>query len=127
MIVGIGVDLVEIGRVERLLDDKGERALRRLFSDGEIDYASRRAMPAMHLAARLAAKEAAFKALSGNALARGIGWREIEVANGEDGQPVLVLHGSARERADELAIARLLLTMTHTATTACAVVVAERD
>lgn len=126
MIVGIGVDLVEIARVERLLDDKGDRALRRLFSDGEIDYASRRAAPAMHLAARLAAKEAAYKALSGNALARGIGWREIEVANGEDGQPVIVLHGSARERADELAIARLLLTMTHTATTACAVVIAER-
>ena len=126
MIVGLGIDLVEIARVERLLDDKGDRALRRLFSDGEIDYASRRATPAMHLAARLAAKEAAYKALSGNALARGIGWREIEVANGEDGQPVLVLHGRARERADELAISRLLLTMTHTATTACAVVVAER-
>ena len=126
MIAGLGVDLVEIARVERLLDDKGDRALRRLFSDGEIEYASRRANPAMHLAARLAAKEAAYKALSGNALARGIGWREIEVANGEDGQPVLVLHGSARARADELVISRLLLTMTHTATTACAVVIAER-
>ena len=127
MIVGIGVDLVDIARVERLLEDKGDRALRRLFSDDEIAYASRRAAPAMHLAARLAAKEATYKALSGNALARGIGWREIEVVNGEDGQPTLVLHGSARARADELAIVRLLLTMTHSTSTACAVVIAERD
>ncbi|HUF28096.1 MAG TPA: holo-ACP synthase [Gemmatimonadaceae bacterium] len=127
MIVGVGVDLVDIDRVARLIDTKGDRALRRLFSDVEIAYASRRASPAMHLAARLAAKEATYKALSGSPLARGIGWREIEVGNGEDGQPVLVLHGRARERADELAVARLLLTMTHSAAIACAVVIAERD
>lgn len=127
MIIGIGVDLVDIERVERLLETKGDRALRRLFSDGEIAYASRRATPAMHLAARLAAKEATYKALAGNPLARGIGWRDVEVANGDDGQPTLVLHGSARARADELTVDRLLLTMTHSPTTACAVVIAERD
>lgn len=127
MIIGIGVDLVEIDRVDRLLEGKGDRALRRLFSDAEISYASKRAKPAMHLAARLAAKEATYKALAGNALARAIGWKEIEVANGEDGSPTLVLHGSARARADELTVARLLLTMTHSFTTACAVVIAERD
>jgi holo-[acyl-carrier protein] synthase len=127
MIIGIGVDLVDIDRVAKLVETKGDRALRRLFSDAEIAYASRRALPAMHLAARLAAKEATYKALAGNPLARAIGWKDIEVANGEDGQPTLVLHGSARARADELTVARLLLTMTHSTTTACAVVVAERD
>lgn len=126
MIAGLGVDLVDIARVERLLDSKGQRALSRLFSAGEITYAMARARPAMHLAARLAAKEAAFKALAGNALARRIGWREIEVANGTDGAPNLILHGSAQQRSEELDIVRLWLTLTHSNTTACAVVIAER-
>ena len=124
MIAGIGIDLVDIARVDRLLDSKGERALRRLFTADEIAYALGRALPAQHLAARLAAKEAAFKALSGSSLARGIGWREIEVVRLED-RPTLALHGRAADRAAELGVTSIWVSLTHSATTAGAVVVLE--
>ena len=124
MIAGVGIDLVDIARVARLLDAKGERALRRLFTSEEVEYALGRALPAQHLAARLAAKEAAFKALAGNTLARSIGWREIEVVRGEHG-PTLSLHGRAADRAAELGITSVWVSLTHSATTAGAVVVLE--
>jgi holo-[acyl-carrier protein] synthase len=124
VIAGIGVDLVDIARVDKLLDAKGERALRRLFTSEEVAYAHSRPLPAQHLAARLAAKEAAFKALSGNRLARGIGWKEIEVVRGEHG-PTLALHGRAAERAAELGVTSIWVSLTHSATTAGAVVVLE--
>jgi holo-[acyl-carrier protein] synthase len=127
MIVGIGIDLVEVERMRRLLDAKGERALMRLFTEGERTYAATHPEPARQLAARVAAKEAGFKALSGNDLARAIGWRELEVVSRKGVAPVLLLHGRALERATELGISRVLLTMTHTDTTAAAFVVAERD
>jgi holo-[acyl-carrier protein] synthase len=127
MIVGIGIDLVEVIRMRRLLDNKGERALQRLFTEGERRYAATHPEPARQLAARVAAKEAAFKALSGNDLARAIGWRELEVVSRKGVAPVLLLHGRAQERATELGISRVLLTLTHSDTTAAAFVVAERD
>ncbi|GAC1685974.1 MAG: holo-[acyl-carrier-protein] synthase [Gemmatimonadaceae bacterium] len=126
MISGLGIDLVEIARVERLLAAKGDRALRRLFTAGEIGYAMARARPATHLAARLAAKEATFKALAGSDRARSIGWREVEVAHDLHGSPSIVLHGTASTRADELNVRRIWVSLTHTATTAAAVVVIER-
>lgn len=125
MIVGIGVDLVDVQRVRRLLDRKGERALRRLFTDGERAYADTHPEPARQLAARVAAKEAAFKALAGNALARSIGWRELEVVAQPNRSPILVLHGRARDRATELGVVRIHLSITHTDLTAAAFVVAE--
>jgi holo-[acyl-carrier protein] synthase len=126
VIVGIGMDLVHIARVERLLSSKGHRALERLFTEGERRYALARVEPARHLAARVAAKEAAFKALSGTERAHAISWREMEVVIGAHGRPELLLHGLARERADHLAIVRSWLTMTHDGATAAAVVVFER-
>ena len=85
MIVGLGVDLVEIARVEALVARHGERAVAKLFCDGEAAYARARAQPGRHLASRFAAKEAAFKALAGIDLARTIGWRDIEVLVESDG------------------------------------------
>jgi len=124
VIAGLGIDLVDIARVQRLIDAKGEHALRRLFTADEVDYALSRALPAQHLAARLAAKEAAFKALAGNSLARSIGWREIEVVRGEHG-PTLSLHGRAADRAAELGVTSIWVSLTHSSTTAGATVVLE--
>jgi holo-[acyl-carrier protein] synthase len=124
VIAGIGFDLVDIARVDRLLDAKGERALRRLFTASEVDYALSRPLPAQHLAARLAAKEAAFKALAGNSLARGIGWREIEVVR-RDERPTLAFHGRAAERIAELGVTNVWVSLTHSGTTAGAMVVLE--
>ncbi|MBI1809716.1 MAG: holo-ACP synthase [Gemmatimonadetes bacterium] len=123
MILGLGFDLVEIERVERLIADKGARALDRLFSTDEVAYAMARARPAMHLAARLAAKEAVFKALSGSDDARLIGWREAEVVPRDGHGPILRLTGRAEARAAELGVRRVLLTLSHTDTTAGAVVI----
>lgn len=127
MIVGIGFDLVAIGRVENMLARTEQRALDRLFTAHEQEYALARARPAMHLAARLAAKEAVFKALTGSDDAKNIGWKEAEVQRGSDGPPVLVLTGRAESRAQELGVTRVHLTLSHTDDTAGAVVILERD
>jgi holo-[acyl-carrier protein] synthase len=127
MIVGIGLDLVDIARVARLLESKGDRARHRLFTAGELAYAERRAEPARHLAARFSAKEAAYKALAGTEHARGIGWHDIEVLVEWDGRPTLRFHGRAAERASELGITRSHLSLTHADTTAAAVVVLEAE
>ncbi len=127
MIAGIGVDLVDIARVERMLEEKGgARAPLRLFTPDEVAYAMARVRPAMHLAARLAAKEAAFKALAGSDDARLIGWREVEVVARAGHAPTLVLAGRADTRARELGIQHLWLSLTHTDSVAAATVVLER-
>jgi holo-[acyl-carrier protein] synthase len=127
MIVGLGLDLVDIARVAQLVADKGERAMTRLFTEGEAAYAVKRADPARHLAARFAAKEAAYKALAGTEHARGIGWRDIEVVVEWDGRPTLRFHGRAAERAAELGVTHMHVSLTHADTTAAAVVVLEAD
>jgi len=127
VIVGVGIDLVEVQRMRELLARKGDRALRRLFTDGECTYALAHREPERQLAARAAAKEAAFKALAGNDLARGIGWRELEVLSRQGRAPALLLHGRAAERANELYVTKVHLSLTHTVSAAGAVVVVERE
>jgi holo-[acyl-carrier protein] synthase len=126
VIVGIGFDIVAISRVEEMLARKEQRALDRLFTKHEQEYALARARPAMHLAARLAAKEAVFKALTGSDDAKLIGWKEAEVRRGSEGPPVLHFTGRAEARALELGVARVHLTLSHTDDTAGAVVILER-
>jgi holo-[acyl-carrier protein] synthase len=126
VILGIGVDIVEIDRMRQMLDTSGERLIARIFTEGEARYALARVEPALHFAVRAAAKEAVYKALSGNHLARAVGWREIEVCLRDDGAPYLALHGRAQERATELGVDRALVSLTHSKTAAVAVVVLER-
>ena len=126
MIVGIGIDAVDIDRIERMFADKGDKMLNRLFTPLELTYLSTKVAPAQHLAVRLAAKEAAYKALAGNELARGIGWRDVEVFSRADGSPELRLHGRAAERYAELSGSSVHVSLTHSAATAVAVVIIER-
>jgi holo-[acyl-carrier protein] synthase len=125
MIIGLGVDIVDIGRVERLLQAHGGRALQRLFTPNEASYCHSKVRPAQHFAARLAAKEAAFKALSGSEEARLINWREIEVRVESDGRPTLLLHGRAAARAAEMGADRSWVSMTHDSGSAHATVLFE--
>lgn len=127
MVVGLGLDIVDVERVARMLEREGERVTSRLLTEREWAYCAGMRTPAQHVAARLAAKEAAFKALAGTDEARGIGWREIEVVHDEHRRPMVVLHGRAAERARELAVSRTLVTLSHSRQTAGAVVVLERD
>lgn len=126
MIVGVGLDLVDIARVERLLDRHGSRAMARFFTAAEATYARTHAHPARHLAARIAAKEAAYKALSaGGPAARAVGWTEIEVVAHAGASPTLVFHARAARVIEALGVDRWWLTLTHTDTTAAAVVLLE--
>ena len=122
-VLAVGLDLVEIDRVATLWARHGERAARRLLTDEEWRYCAGQAEPARHVAARLAAKEAAFKALAGSSSARRITWRELEVTRDESCGPAMHFSGRAAERARELGVTRTLLSLTHTDRTAAAVVV----
>ena len=120
--VGVGIDLVDVARVKRMLEDKGERALQRLLTESERAYCEGQAVPARHVAARLAAKEAAYKALNQDGDTGYIGWHEVEVGRAQDGRPSLTFHGKAREAAERLGVTSSLVSLTHTDTQAAAVV-----
>lgn len=124
---GVGADLVEVDRVRRMLAEKGAHVFDRLLTSAEAAYCRTRADPAEHVAVRLAAKEAVYKALQGSEVARGIGWRDIEVTRGPDGRPDVVLSGLASKRASELGVRQVLLSLSHThhAALAVALLVAE--
>lgn len=124
--IGVGVDLVEVSRVAAIIADKGSRVFERLLTPAERAYCESRPDPATHVAVRLAAKEAVYKALQGSHAARGIGWREIEVTRAPDGRPAVALSGLAAARAHELGVGRVLLSLSHTHQAAVAMVVLER-
>lgn len=121
--IGVGVDLVDIDRVEDLINRHGERALRRLLTEGERRYCLSMPRPAQHIAARLAAKEAAYKALQRAGDARAVGWRDCEIIQNGDGSPSLVLHGRAGEAAARLSASDALVSLTHSDRAAAAVVI----
>ncbi len=120
----VGVDIVEISRVQAVLERFGERFLRRLYTPAEQDLCRGR-VP--ELAVRFAAKEATMKALGTGR--RGVGWREIEILSDRRGRPLLFLHGRARERAAELGLQHFAVSLSHERHLAVATVVAwgERD
>ena len=114
----IGIDLLEIDRLERALARR-PRLAERLFTDGERAYAEARARPAQHLAARFCAKEAVAKALGLEAWS----FRDVEVRSGTDGVPEVLLHGPVAARAAELGVS-VSVSLTHTENQAAAVAVA---
>ena len=124
MIIAIGVDLVEISRIEEVFTRRGERFRRRVFTEGEISYCERRASKLASYAARFAAKEAAMKAL-GTGWSGGVGWKDIEVVSGPSGAPMIQLHRSALERMREIGATRALVSLTHSGELAIAQVVLE--
>ena len=110
-IIGIGIDATDIDRIEAAVARYGDRFLRRVFTEGEIAYATRRRNPAPSLAGRFAAKEAAMKAL-GTGHSQGVFWRGIEVVR-RGGPPRLQFHGGAAARCAALGANGSLLTLTH--------------
>jgi holo-[acyl-carrier protein] synthase len=125
--VGVGVDLVEVPRIRTMLQEKGAHVYDRLLTAAEADYCRSRPDPSEHVAVRLAAKEAVYKALQGSDEARGIGWRDIEVTRAPDGRPDVALSGLAADRARELGVTRVLLSLSHTHQAAVAVAVLSTD
>lgn len=124
MILGSGIDIVETDRIRRAIARYGRRFLERVYTSGEIAYAERKASAGERYAARFAAKEAGMKAI-GTGWKRGVRWRDFEVGNLPSGKPTLRLHGRAAEIAGELGVRRIELSMTHTKSSAVAVVIVE--
>ncbi len=122
-VVGVGIDLVDLARVARLLEDKGDHALARLFTRTEREYLATRDDPTGHAAARIAAKEAVYKAMQSLPGARAIGWRDIEVTRDAEGRPAIVLHGLAERLAEEQGGVRIQVSLTHSSLAAGAVAV----
>jgi holo-[acyl-carrier protein] synthase len=122
-IVGLGVDICEIERMERALD-RHPTMRERVFTAEERAYCDSKARPAESYAGRFAAREAVIKALGGY---RGKRWQDISVTRAPSGAPTIRLHGNAKVRADRLGIDRVLITFTHERTNAVAFAVAVAD
>ena len=124
MIVGTGIDLAEIGRIQQSISRYGSRFLDRIYTPAEQAYCLRKRNSAESFAARFAAKEAGAKAL-GTGISRGVNWLEIEVVRELGGRPTLEFHGRAAERAKRMGVVHTSLSITHTGDTAMASVVVE--
>jgi holo-[acyl-carrier protein] synthase len=121
--INVGVDLVSICRIEKMLCRWGDRFLRRIYTDGEIDYCLSRPRPASSLAARFAAKEAFFKAVS-QRVKGSMGHRSIEVVVGSDGIPAIRSHGEVGRDSGDLTAS---LSISHEEDVAIAVVVTSSE
>jgi holo-[acyl-carrier protein] synthase len=111
-IVGIGIDATEIDRIADTIERHGDRFLRRIFTDREIAYCTRRRTAAIHFAGRFAAKEAGMKAL-GTGHSQGVLWRDVEVVR-HGGPPQLQFHGAAARRLTAIGGSSALVSITHT-------------
>ncbi len=126
MIIGSGIDMVEIERIQQSVHRFGERFLNRVYTPAEQAYCLRRRKAAESLAARFAAKEAGAKAL-GTGISRGVYWHEIEVVREPGGRPSLCFSGRAAEIARHLGVAHAALSLTHTGSLAMASVLLENS
>jgi holo-[acyl-carrier protein] synthase len=122
-IVGLGVDICEIARMERALG-RHPTMRQRVFTVEEIAYCDSKGRPAESYAGRFAAREATIKALGGY---RGKRWQDISVSRHPSGAPMIALNGNAKRRADSLGVDRILITFTHEVTNAVAFAIAVRE
>jgi holo-[acyl-carrier protein] synthase len=124
MIIGTGIDVVEVPRVAAAIERFGERFIRRIFTEAEIRYCESKANRVERYAARFAAKEAGMKAL-GTGWNHGVRWRDVEVRRQPGHRPTLVFHGKAGEFAARMGVANVALSLTHTTSQAIAQVILE--
>jgi holo-[acyl-carrier protein] synthase len=123
MVLGLGVDIIEIARVRRSIEEQGESFLQRVFTPAEIAYCRTKANPYQHYAARFSAKEAVSKALATGWSGEFV-WRDVEVMNDPSGRPQVTLHGRLGER---LAGCRLVVSLSHAEAHVVAVALIEGD
>jgi holo-[acyl-carrier protein] synthase len=124
VIVGIGVDVLEIERFRKVLERQGDRFVRRVFTPAEQAFCSSHSDPAPHYAVRFAAKEALFKAL-GTGWAKGVGWLDVEVIRSDREAPRVVLRGKAGEMSSSLKCRTVHISLSHSHESAIALVVLE--
>jgi len=124
VIVGTGVDLAEVPRIQASIERYGDKFIQRIYTPAEIAYVERKANKYERYAARFAAKEAGMKAI-GTGWRRGVRWQDFEVANLPSGKPTLRLYGAAARHAAKLGVKNVSLSITHTAQLGMAHVILE--
>ncbi len=124
MIVGLGIDVAEVKRIQRVLEAQGERFLRRVYTPDEAAYCEQFKNKYERYAGRFAVKEAAMKAL-GTGWSRGVRWVDIEVVRVKGRRPTLALKGEAKKIADALGVKNIAVSITHTSEQAFAQVIFE--
>jgi holo-[acyl-carrier protein] synthase len=124
MIVGTGIDIAEVPRIEASIARFGDRFLQRVFTKAEREYCESKANWVERYAARFAAKEAAMKAI-GTGWNHGVTWRDVEVCRQPGGRPTIAFHGKAAEFAAKLGAVHIALSLSHTAEYAIAQVILE--
>ena len=125
MICGIGIDLVENSRLEKIIEKWGIKFFKRVFSAGEIQYCGKHIRSSTHYGARFAAKESFLKAL-GIGLGMGVKLSDIEVIHDKNGKPILALCGGAKVQIEKRKITKIHLSLTHTKKYATAIVLLEK-
>jgi holo-[acyl-carrier protein] synthase len=125
MIVGTGIDIVEIGRIKHSIIKYSDRFKNKVFTQKEIDYCHSQADPAKHFAARFSVKEAVLKCF-GTGMTGGISWKDVEVENKKSGQPTLNLYGKGKELFNQLKIKHIHISITHDKSYAVAHAIAEK-
>lgn len=125
MIIGTGIDIAEVPRIAQSIKRFGDRFLRRVFTEGEIQYCDSKANRVERYAARFAAKEAAMKAI-GTGWNYGVAFRDIEVSRQPGGRPTITFHGKAGEYAAKLGTVHIALSLSHTEQYAIAQVILEK-
>jgi len=124
MIVGTGIDIVEVARIAAAIERFGERFLKRVFTAAEVRYCRSKRNAMERFAARFAAKEAGFKAI-GTGWRHGVTWQDVEVGREPGGRPTLCYSGKAAEFAAKLGVRRVSLSLSHTTEQAIAQVILE--
>ena len=124
MILGVGIDIIEVARIQASHEKFGERFLNRILHPNEIAYCLSHKFPAPFLAARFAAKEAISKAF-GTGIGAQLGWQDMEVAKRESGEPYVILHGDGQKLLQERGGRIVLISLSHTQQHATAVAILE--
>ena len=111
-VFGIGIDVVEVGRIASSISVFGDRFVQRIFTPEEIAYCQTKARPELHYAARFAAKEAVAKAF-GTGIGKELGWLDMNILRGELGEPTLQITGKAKDFCDQHQIGEIKISLTH--------------
>jgi holo-[acyl-carrier protein] synthase len=120
VLLGLGIDLVDVARVRGVAERQGERFLQRIFTDAERTYCQGKADPYKHLAARFAAKEAVSKAFT-TGIGADLGWRSVSIEHGTRSEPLVVLDEKGRELMLSTGATHVLVSLSHTETSAIAI------
>ncbi len=124
MILGTGIDIIEVARIAASYEKFGERFLKRILRSGEVAYCLSHRQPAPFLAARFAAKEAISKAF-GTGIGQHLGWQDMEVGRKDSGEPFVILHGNGQDPFKKRGGRIMHLSLSHTVNYAAAVAVLE--